>query len=116
MPGPQSALMGQPPLTPDDELIVHGLYIYTKRKKFDISKGFDIKIKSPPLPHDASNRDRITVAAAICLVVIVLSTGLRLAIRLHNKSLVFGTDDWSIIFATVSCDLSGDNRLPELSF
>ena len=103
MPGPLSAIVGQPPITADDRLIVHGWQVLFGMGKADPSKGLKIAIKAPPpgQPHD-SDSTSIAVGCAISLALMTLFTGTRLFLRASNKSLVWGLDDWAILFATVS--------------
>ncbi|KAL8687507.1 MAG: hypothetical protein Q9218_006342 [Villophora microphyllina] len=107
MPGPLSAFVGQPPLTPDDKLIVHGWQVLFGMGKADPSKGLQIAIKPPPPghPHE-SDTDGIAVGCAISLFLMALFTGTRLLLRATNRNLVWGMDDWAILLATVSFSLS----------
>ncbi|KAL8709761.1 MAG: hypothetical protein Q9220_005547 [cf. Caloplaca sp. 1 TL-2023] len=102
MPGPISALVGQPPLTSDDELIVHGWQVLFGMGKVDPSKGLKIAVKSPP-PGEAHDADSTSIAigCALSLVLMALFTGTRLILRATNKKLVWGADDWAIIVATL---------------
>ncbi|KAG8526530.1 uncharacterized protein KY384_008730 [Bacidia gigantensis] len=103
MSGPISALVGQPPLTADDKAIVHEWQVLFKMDKADPSKGLKVALKPPPpgTPHD-SDTNSIAAGAAVSLVLMLLFTVTRLAIRLANRSLAFGGDDWAIILGLVS--------------
>ena len=102
MPGPPSALVGKPPLTADDALIVHGWQVLFDMKTADPSKGLRVALKPPPpgTPHE-SDTTSIAVGAAVSMVLMVLFTGTRLVIRTASRNLTFGYDDWAIIFACV---------------
>ena len=102
MPGPPSANVGQPPLTADDLLIVHGWQVLLGMGQKDPSLGLTIAAKPPPpgQPHD-SHTTSIAVGCAISMVLMILFTGTRLLIRGINKSLIWGMDDWTILFGTV---------------
>ncbi|KAL8948892.1 MAG: hypothetical protein Q9222_004950 [Ikaeria aurantiellina] len=102
MPGPKSALVGQPPLTPDDTLIVHGWQVLFGMGKADPSKGLKVAVKPPPLGESHySDSTSLAVGCAISLVLMALFTGTRLVLRATNKKLVWGADDWAIIVATL---------------
>ncbi|KAL8981349.1 MAG: hypothetical protein Q9205_003831 [Flavoplaca limonia] len=103
MPGPPSAIVGQPPLTADDLLIVHGWQVLLGMGQKDPSLGLTIAAKPPPpgQPHD-SHTTSIAVGCAISMVLMILFTGTRLLIRGTNKSLIWGMDDWTILFGTVA--------------
>lgn len=102
MPGPVSAIVGQPPLTADDTLIVHGWQVLLGMGQKDPSAGLTVAAKPPPpgQPH-TSDTTNIAVGCAIGLVLMTLFTGTRLVIRGTNKTLVWGMDDWTILAATV---------------
>ena len=100
---PRSAHVGQPPLTPDDLLIVRGLFVWLDIDDQDPANGLDTKIAPPPpgVPHE-SNHSRVIAASAVAITLMTLFTTTRLGIRVSNKSLSWGWDDWAIIVATVS--------------
>ncbi|KAI4268021.1 MAG: hypothetical protein L6R38_007995 [Xanthoria sp. 2 TBL-2021] len=102
MPGPISAIVGQPPLTADDTLIVHGWQVLLGMGQKDPSAGLTVAAKPPPpgQPH-TSDTTNIAVGCAISLVLMTLFTGTRLIIRGTNKTLVWGMDDWTILVATL---------------
>lgn len=102
MPGPPSAIVGQPPLTADDLLIVHGWQVLLGMGQKDPSEGLTIAAKPPPSgqPHDSHSKN-IAVGCAISMVLMILFTGTRLLIRGTNKNLIWGMDDWTILFGTV---------------
>ncbi|KAI4186164.1 MAG: hypothetical protein L6R41_003656 [Letrouitia leprolyta] len=102
MPGPPSAIVGRPPLTEDDTLIVHGWQVLFGMGQVDPSKGLKIAIKAPPpgQPHD-SDSTSIAVGCAVSLALMTLFTGTRLFLRASHKSLVWGWDDWAILFGTL---------------
>lgn len=103
MPGPRSAIVGQPPLTADDILIVHGWQVMLGMGQKDPSLGLTIAKKPPPPGlSEPSDTTRIAVGCTISLVLMILFTGTRLVIRGTNRALVWGMDDWTIILATVS--------------
>ena len=103
MPKPPSARAGQPPLTPDDEIIVRGFFLFFGIDDGDVAKGFDVKLKPPPpgVPHE-SKTSRIIAVCSVGIALMVLFTSTRLGIRMTNKSLRMGSDDYAIIVATVS--------------
>ncbi|KAL8967778.1 MAG: hypothetical protein Q9183_002763, partial [Haloplaca sp. 2 TL-2023] len=106
MPGPPSAIVGQPPLTADDTLIVHGWQVMFGMGDKDPSLGLTMA-KKPPSPGQ-SEPDRsaeVAVGCAISVAFMLLFTGTRLFIRSTNRALVWGTDDWTIILATL-CSLT----------
>ncbi|KAI4236997.1 MAG: hypothetical protein LQ352_007966 [Teloschistes flavicans] len=67
MPGPPSALVGQPPLTVDDRLIVHGWQVLFGMGKADPSKGLRVAIKPPPpgQPHGSNTTGLALTAMTI---------------------------------------------------
>ncbi|CAO1599281.1 hypothetical protein XANCAGTX0491_003015 [Xanthoria calcicola] len=102
MPGPRSAIVGQPPLTADDILIVHGWQVMLGMGQKDPSLGLTIAKKPPPPGlSEPSDTTRIAVGCTISLVLMILFTGTRLVIRGTNRALVWGMDDWTIILATL---------------
>ncbi|KAI4198663.1 MAG: hypothetical protein LQ350_005135 [Teloschistes chrysophthalmus] len=102
MPGPPSAFVGQPPLTADDSLIVHGWQVLFGMGKSDPSKGLRVAIKPPPpgQPH-GSNTTGLAVGCAISIALMTVFTGTRLFLRATNRNLVWGMDDWAILLATI---------------
>ncbi|KAL8999878.1 MAG: hypothetical protein Q9169_001419 [Polycauliona sp. 2 TL-2023] len=102
MPGPPSAIVGQPPLTADDTAIVHGWQVMLGMGHEDPSSGLTVAAKPPPpgQPH-TSDATNIAVGCSVSLVLMALFTGTRLLIRGTNKTLVWGTDDWTILVGTV---------------
>ncbi|KAL8730233.1 MAG: hypothetical protein Q9166_004210 [cf. Caloplaca sp. 2 TL-2023] len=103
MPGPLSAIVGKPPLTADDKLIVHGFQVLLGMGKKDPSLGLTIAKKPPPpgQPH-SSDTVRIAVGCAISLFLMAIFTGTRLFLRATHRGLVWGWDDWAMILATIS--------------
>lgn len=102
MPGPPSASVGQPPLTADDTLIVHGWQVLLGMGRSDPSLGLTIaKRPPPPGQTEGSDTTSIAVGCAISMVLMTLFTGTRLTIRATNKALIWGMDDWAIIAGTV---------------
>ncbi|KAL8820764.1 MAG: hypothetical protein Q9223_001080 [Gallowayella weberi] len=102
MPGPISAIVGKPPLTADDTLIVHGFQVLLGMGKKDPSLGLTIAKKAPPpgQPHE-SDTTAIAVGCAISMTLMTIFTGTRLYIRATNRGLVWGWDDWAVIVATL---------------
>ena len=101
---PPSALVGKPPLTPDDATIIAGVQLlYVKGLKHpDPSKGLKLPVKPPPpgTPHEDLGGAQI--AGAVIGAVLMLSfTVTRLVIRALHRNLKFGADDWAIIVALV---------------
>ncbi|KAI4087052.1 MAG: hypothetical protein LQ344_007056 [Seirophora lacunosa] len=84
MPGPPSASVGQPPLTADDTLIVHGWQVLLGMGRSDPSLGLTIA-KRPPPPGQTEGSDTTSIAVG--------ST---------NKALIWGMDDWAIIAGTLA--------------
>ncbi|KAL8772644.1 MAG: hypothetical protein Q9209_002305 [Squamulea sp. 1 TL-2023] len=103
MPGPLSAIVGKPPLTADDKLIVHGFQVLLGMGKKDPSLGLTIAKKPPPpgQPHP-DERDRLIAGVTISLCLMTLFTGTRLYLRATHRGLVWGWDDWTIILGTIS--------------
>ncbi|KAL9012774.1 MAG: hypothetical protein Q9173_002480 [Seirophora scorigena] len=102
MPGPPSAFVGQPPLTADDTLIVHGWQVLMGMGRSDPSLGLTIAKKPPPRGQtESSDTTNIAVGCAISMVLMTLFTGTRLTIRATNKALIWGMDDWAIIAGTL---------------
>lgn len=103
MPGPPSAIVGQPPRTADDLLIVRGMFLWYGIDDEDPRNGLEIDTKPPPpgVPI-TSNQPQAIILAVFSIGLMLLFTSTRLGIRVTNKSLSWGWDDWSIIVATVS--------------
>ena len=116
MPGPPSAIVGQPPLTADDTLIVHGWQVLMGMGQKDPSLGLTVAARPPPpgQPHTSNTKD-IAVGCAISMVLMTLFTGTRLLIRGTNKTLVWGMDDWTILFGTVGLPSSPYDPISSLS-
>lgn len=98
-----SALIGQPPLTPDDYLIVRGLLLSARRVNVDPAKGLHLPPFRPP-PDQYHFQTRGPAVIAVCsvlMVVMVSATVGRLLVRYFKKGLRPGLDDWLIIPALV---------------
>ncbi|KAL8871909.1 MAG: hypothetical protein Q9174_002363 [Haloplaca sp. 1 TL-2023] len=100
--GPPSALVGQPPMSDDDTLIVKGWQIYLGMKGADPSAGLKIGPKPPPpgVPHE-SKQTEIAIGCAVTMVLMALFTGTRLIIRATNRKLTWGKDDVAILIGTL---------------
>ena len=108
--GPPSAYVGQPPLTPDDTLTIHGWQVLRGQRTADPSKGLKIALRPPPpgQPHESVTA-AMTAGAVVSMVLMMIFTGTRLLVRVTNRDLRWGRDDWAILVATVglSWDLDG---------
>ena len=101
---PPSALLGHPPANDDDRLIVRAFYVLIGKPDTDTSKGFKSPTPRPP-PGQYRRESRgpdILAYCSTCIFIMVLITGMRLALRMRSYKLRFGWDDWVIIPAAVS--------------
>ena len=100
---PLSAILGQPPANDDDITIVRAYNAMLGMPSKDPMKGFPSMVPRPPPGqyHYETRAPIILAYNAICLTLMVLSTGTRIAIRLQNYKLRFGWDDAMIIIATM---------------
>lgn len=94
----ESALVGQPPRTPNDRLIYRALLVISP-SSINPNRNFPF---GPPPPPDASHDRReggMIVGSAIAIAYVTLITASRLIVRKRNHN--FGLDDWVIIPAAV---------------
>ena len=95
---PPSAKVGQPPVTQDDYYIARGILVSIGLFKLDPHKGAKLPPAKPSPDYEYTSRGPSMVAGSIASIIIMLIvTGLRLAIRLRERRLHFGLDDWIII-------------------
>lgn len=99
-----SAPFGKPPATDDDLLLIKGLIrlFQIPPGKLDPTKGFPIGGHPPPNYKFESRGLGLIVSAVVVIVLIILITGGRLALRWRRRDLRWGPDDWVIIPAAVS--------------
>lgn len=94
-----SALLGQPPATPDDYWIARSLLLSAGLTNVDPSQGAKIRLSRPP-PHQYRFETRapsIIAGSAVSIVIMVVITVTRLLIRCFDGGVQFGADDWLII-------------------
>ncbi|KAL9615472.1 MAG: hypothetical protein Q9167_000150 [Letrouitia subvulpina] len=113
---PPSALIGEPPLTDDDTTIVRGLQMWAlsvmklegklhgPTPLLHPEKGFKTPPFRPPPEeyHFETRRPRFLAGACVAIIIMVLITGTRLAIRARSPKLHFGKDDWLIIYGVTT--------------
>ena len=98
----KSALLGQPPITPNDKL-VHKALLLISPTSFTPAKQYPFGPPAPPHgPHDSRAGGMITGQVFAIVFAIVITMG-RLAIRRQRK--IFGLDDWAVIPAFVCASL-----------
>ena len=70
----------------------------------DSAQGFVIGPPRPPPGqyHFETRAPTIYIFNSICLAIMLLATGIRIAIRFKSCKLRFGPDDWVIMLASVS--------------
>ncbi|MCJ1429016.1 hypothetical protein MMC29_006929 [Sticta canariensis] len=90
-----STLFGTPPVTDDDLRLVKGLIrlLNTPPGKLDPTKGFHVDVHPAPNYKFESHGLGLVVSAAIVIVLIILITGGRLALRWKPHDLRSGPDD-----------------------
>ena len=98
-----SALYGHPPKTEDDLWLVKGLMglFQVPAGKLDPSKGFPLRVHPPPDYQLEDRCSREIASVSVVIVLVILITGNRLALRYFRRRLRWGPDDWVIIPATV---------------
>lgn len=98
-----SAPFGAPPATDDDLWIIKGLIrlFQIPPGKLDPTKGFRMGVHPPPNYKFEDQGSGLIVSAAIVIVLIILITGGRLALRWRRSDLRWGPDDWAIIPAAM---------------
>ena len=102
---PPSALIGQPPLTDIDYLIVRGFLLEAGMlDKVDPKKGFPSPIKRPPPDQYISEslRDKFIVSIVLCMVFMLVPTITRMILRCRNAKLHLGWDDIFVVMGCVS--------------
>ena len=99
----RSALVGQPPLTESDYLIVKGSLLAVGKVDLDPSKGLKIPpFRPPPEQYHFETRGPAIIAVSSVVIVIMLSvTVARLLVRRFKKDVRFGLDDWLMVPALV---------------
>lgn len=98
----QSAFVGSPPATEDDERIVRGVLRMYGMANANVSQGLFFSIQRPENPPDETKVPSILAGMIIVILAIVVPTGARIMIRLKGARTQFGLDDWAIICAAVS--------------
>ena len=112
---PPSALIGDPPLSNDDLDIIKGFqHLFIAAARVDKAtpklpplpppeQGFPFgAIRPPPGQYRIETRvSNYTAAASITIIVMVLFTGSRLALRAQNAKRLMGGDDVAITIGTV---------------
>jgi len=98
-----SALIGQPPLTPDDYLIVRGLLLNAGLVNVDPAKSLHLSPFRPPPDeyHFQTWGPAVLAVCSVLMVVMLSATVDRLLVRHFKKGLSPGLDDWLIIPALV---------------
>jgi len=107
-----SALIGQPPLTPDDYFIVRGLLLNAGLVNVDPGKGLHLPpFRPPPNQYHFQTRGPAILAVCSVLIVVMLSATVgRLLVRHFKKGPSPGLDDWLIIPALVRFSWVSFNR------
>ena len=99
-----SAFVGQPPATIDDQLIIRG-YARTldgAENMLDPTQVFPLyAIKSIDGANDVSKDSSIITCMSLAIALILLMTGTRLCLRVFRKDLRMGYDDLVIIPAAI---------------
>ena len=105
---PPSAYVGQPPANHNDYLIVRGTTIVFKGYwgKLNPEKGLKGLPRPPPdqYKHE-SNAPAMIAVSVVCMLLVILATGARVAIRANYSKLRLGWDDWLIVVASVSLNI-----------
>ena len=100
---PPSAKVGEPPLTQDDYHIARGILLSIGLYDVDAHNGAKLPPARPHGHYEYQSRSpNMVVASIMSIVIMLVVTGLRLAIRLKHRRLQFGLDDWMIIPGVVS--------------
>ena len=97
--------MGQPPANHHDYLVIRGTAILYKQYwgKVIPEKGLKSIPRPPPDQYKVeSNADNIMAVGIVCMLLVIMSTGARVAIRMTYSKLKLGWDDWMMVMATVS--------------
>lgn len=96
-----SALVGTPPSTRSDELIVKGFMRIIGVPDKDTSKG--LFVPKPPPGYEYETKKPAIVGALVVMIILMFSvTALRLGLRLFARRMSWGWDDWVIIPGAVS--------------
>ncbi|KAH7183535.1 uncharacterized protein B0J16DRAFT_290130 [Fusarium flagelliforme] len=95
----QSAFVGSPPATEDDERIVRGVLRMYGMANANVSQGLFFSIQRPENPPDETKVPSILAGMIIVILAIVVPTVARIMIRLKGARTQFGLDDWAIICA-----------------
>ena len=106
----QSAFVGSPPATQDDERIVRGVLRMYGMANANVSQGLFFSIQRPENPPDETKVPSILAGMIIVILAIVVPTVARVMIRLKGSRTQFGLDDWAIICAAVSFDTQSGVR------
>ena len=106
----QSAFVGSPPNTEDDERIVRGVLRMYGMANANVSQGLFFSIQRPENPPDETKVPSILAGMIIVILAIVVPTVARVMIRLKGLRTQFGLDDWAIICAAVSFDTESEVR------
>ena len=95
-----SALYGQPPNTEEDLWIVKGL-LRTAGLDTDPRLGVPVDPPRPANYHFQTRGPQLVISMSCMISLVILITGIRLALRKFVAPLRFGLDDWMIIPAAV---------------
>lgn len=95
-----SAFLGKPPNTSEDYLIVKAL-LRDVGLKVDPNVGYILVGPRPAgVPYE-NKQAGIIAGMVLMMLIIIIPTGMRLALRLSRRQMKFGADDWAIILAAV---------------
>ena len=109
-----SALIGQPPETPEDYWIIKGFLRLSGIPDgvVDPSHGLPLPLKRPENYRYETKGPRLLIGTCFAMALIVLITGTRLGLRAFRRDLKWTLDDWIIIPAAVGIfpKLNGEER------
>lgn len=92
-----SAFLGQPPATQDDFYIIKGMYRAAYAFNEDPSKGY-LFVPRKPADYEYNNKQASVIfGMAVAIVIMLLTTTLRLALRQFKTGVRWGADDWILI-------------------
>ena len=100
----QSALLGDPPITPDDKLTAVAIKALAGSEFFPNKAHTYGKPRPASNPPNTSNGSNIIGLAAFFIALTFLITLGRLIIRSRQKKVSLGVDDFFVVPAAVSID------------